>query len=151
MSAEKENGSEDRTWLMYLPLAFLIIGALLLAVSIATGGAKLGLLIIIPFIVGTDIYSALGILCIVLGLFSWFLLPFMEPDLRFAGGANGSQEPVPSGTPASHHELKKKTGGVIFIGPIPIIFGSDPRTALRVAVAGFLIFVVLLVLMIVLG
>jgi len=150
----KNNNSRplSRKWQSHLPRFLLILGIILIAFSVATGGAKVGLLFIIPFVVGTDLYSALGILFIILAFVLWFLLPFRELERHFVGerGERGEQEQVIYGPMPPRHGARKKAGGVVFIGPIPIIFGSDPKTALWVAVAGFLILVVLLVLVFVL-
>ena len=148
---KRRNGNNpsflSRKWQPYLPRILLILGISLLVISVATGGAKVGLFFIIPFVVGTDVYSALGILFIILAFVLWFFLPFRELERRFGGGERGEQGQVVYGPMPPQHSARKKAGGVVFIGPIPIIFGSDPKTALWVAVAGFLILVVLLVLM----
>ena len=48
-----------------------------------------------------------------------------------------------------YKEVKEETkvGGVIFIGPIPIVFGSDKKMALWALILGVIIFAVYLILL----
>ena len=43
-------------------------------------------------------------------------------------------------------EQKTEYGGVIFIGPIPIVFGSNKKIAKTMLIVGIVIFVILLLL-----
>ena len=44
------------------------------------------------------------------------------------------------------NEQKTEYGGVIFIGPIPIVFGSNKKIAKTMLIIGIVIFVVLMIL-----
>ena len=82
----------SRNYLSFLPRIFIIIGIILIAFSVATGGAEVALLFIIPFVVGTDAYSTLGILFIIIAFFLWFFLPFRELERSSGGGVAGEGE-----------------------------------------------------------
>jgi len=129
-----------------LSLLFLLIGVILVAVSVARGKASLGIFLIFPFVVGADLYALAGFCFIFLSFILWFFLPFwhLEREIGYGEGWGKGREGV---SYAVNTETEKKAGGVLFIGPIPIIFGSDPKTALLIAVVGFMILVVLVLLM----
>ena len=99
--------------------SLIVAGVILLFISILTGNTKFGIFIIFPFIYGYGLLSALSFLLIMIGIFLWFIPPYeahtmhATEDLKF--------ENVKS---------EKHFGGVILIGPIPIIFGSDKNMAL---------------------
>ncbi len=95
-------------------LVTLALSLLFLAASILTGGSQVALFLIFPVVLSHDLMGALGILL----LFLSFVLLF----LSFSTGTvpEETAEPHP---PVQMNE-KREFGGVIFIGPIPIIFGS---------------------------
>lgn len=47
---------------------------------------------------------------------------------------------VVAGTLLSSGDADVRGGGVIFLGPIPIVFGSDKKTALAAFALGLLVF-----------
>jgi uncharacterized membrane protein len=93
--------------------ALLVLGAILLAAALATGGAHLVLLVILPVIVGGGSGLFLGgVLCVFLGI---LLLPWVfEGDEPESGEAPTTADR--RGTPSS--------GGLILVGPIPVFFGA---------------------------
>lgn len=50
--------------------------------------------------------------------------------LLVASGMIGKEEPDEGRPAGTGKETKVKGGGVIFIGPIPVVFGTDKRYAL---------------------
>ncbi len=48
-------------------------------------------------------------------------------------------------------ESRVRGGGVVIVGPLPIVFGSDRRTALIMAIVGLVMTITLVVLYLVLG
>lgn len=116
---------------MALALVFFSIGA-------ARGEVSFGLFFIIPFVSGSGAFAGLGMLFLILAMLSWFLSqPFEAAPLGGLGLPGGQGE----------RRVETKSGGVLFIGPIPIIFGSDAKTARWVSVLGFLFFIILLLVM----
>ncbi len=154
-------------WMKILPLLLLGLGILLLAMSLATGGSRIEFFIIIPFIVAEDIFSSLGILLVIVGLLSRGLddagfSPFPkfgrdprqntssqgqqfyhvpQEGMHQDSGYTGQVQPPLQQAPVQE---KRKVGGVIFIGPIPIVFGSDAKTTKQMMVLGLVIALILL-------
>ncbi len=57
-----------------------------------------------------------------------------------------SDDPMASGSGRPTEGTEKKVGGVLLLGPIPIVFGSTERITRWMLVAGIVITVVLLLL-----
>jgi uncharacterized membrane protein len=92
---------------------FLVLGLVLLAAALATGGAQLELLVIVPVFVGGA--SALflgGVIALFLGL---LLLPL-------AFGVRFALDPV--SLDQSADSRPSRSGGVILLGPFPLFFGA---------------------------
>jgi len=114
-----------------IPVVVLLAGILLVIFSIIEGEAKIGLLFIVPIIYGTGVYLALGILLIFLSFIMFFL--FLGPTVE---GREIKRERTKTHKESSY-------GGVIFIGPIPIIFGKDKSMAKKMMYLGLLIALIL--------
>ena len=119
-------------------LALLIAGVALIAASVATGQGQVYLLLFIPVYVGTSALGMLGILVVFLGVFlaslgsAWRGLP--APTVP----ASESVSPDSVAPPATTVPLARY-GGVIMLGPIPIVFGSDARIAKWMMVLGLIL------------
>jgi len=122
----------------------LALGAASLALGVSRGEASFYLVLIFPVITGTGAWAVLGILLLAAGFFLTILaLPFRtfeEPVIVKAPPPPAPPEVPPQ--PAS----RSRWGGVVFLGPIPIVFGSDQRIAQWMLVAGVILFLALLVL-----
>ncbi|MFW6064052.1 MAG: TIGR00304 family membrane protein [Candidatus Natronoplasma sp.] len=114
-----------------IPISVLLAGIFLVIFSIMEGEAKIGLLFIVPIIYGTGAYLALGILLIFFSFIMFFL---------FLGHSIEWKEIKRERTKA--HE-ESSYGGVIFVGPIPIIFGKDKSVAKKMMYLGLLIALIL--------
>ena len=112
-----------------LSLVCFILGIVFFAVGFLTGEAEGGVFIIFPFISGSGIYALLGIIFILIAipLFIFGLVTHVRPD-----------EHQPD---YDEYQPRKKTsikgGGVILIGPIPIVFGSNWKIAMGIKDFGF--------------
>ncbi|MCD6481112.1 MAG: DUF131 domain-containing protein [Thermoplasmata archaeon] len=95
-----------------IPQLLFISGTILLFLAFLTGEGKGGIFIIFPFFYGSGIFSMVGILLIFLSFLSFF---FSFPHEM------GKTEFPPT------EKTEMKTGGIIFIGPIPIVFSSDEK------------------------
>lgn len=98
----------------------LAVGAVLLGESLATGGARLYLLVILPVFTGTTLVFGLAVGFLVAG---FFLLPLVfvgkeTADLRSEG------TPAPTSPPSTG---MGSAGGMVLIGPVPIFFGAWRR------------------------
>ena len=101
--------------LFFIGIGLMIVGAI-------TGKGGVFLLFFIPVFYGTGIFSMLGVLCIMFAmivLFYSFVFSFHQPV---------SENILYPSEPNYEYRKKSKIGGVIFLGPIPIVFGSDRNT-----------------------
>ncbi|KAA0006169.1 MAG: DUF131 domain-containing protein [Thermoplasmata archaeon] len=117
----------------YLLSAILFIAGLLLILFY--GDVKGGFFLIFPFIVGSGLHSALGIFLIFLS-FLFFALGMMErvkEEMTGHSEISGEEE---------FAEKKIEGGGVVFIGPFPVIFGTSLK-----AVQGLIIIAIILMIL----
>ena len=123
----------------WLGPASLLAGILTIALAVARNEANVYLVLVIPIIVGTGPVAFLGILLVFAGFLLTFLLWPWRPDMESEaqGVLPGSPERPP---PA------RRWGGVVFLGPIPVIFGSDPRMTRTMLLVGVVLFLALVVL-----
>ena len=130
--------------LSLLALAFLIGGVALLAYGAAVGQGQVYLVLIFPIVNATGPIAWAGIALIVLGFAVGFLslarsplaVPAESPPA--AGSAPSSSSPPTPATPA------KRFGGVVFLGPLPIVFGSDAKMSKYMLVLAVAVTVLLL-------
>jgi len=125
----------------FLGPGFLLAGLVALAVAVARNEASLALVFVVPVVIASGPLAVLGILLIFVGFFltflSWSAGPMPPPP---AGPAE-----VPSGASPEPARLRR-WGGVLFLGPIPLVFGSDPQVTRMMLVLGVILFLALLVL-----
>jgi uncharacterized protein (TIGR00304 family) len=116
-------------------------GLALLALSVRRGEGTAGIAVFIPFFVGSGPLSSLGVLCFFIGMVLLFFgMARSAAEAADAGGqeepgapdrpegparTDGPESPAPPNSPAQTTP-RPHIGGVILIGPIPIVFGSDP-------------------------
>ena len=101
-----------------LGLASLLAGGLLLAYAAMNGDVRVGLFLIVPFVYGTGLAPFLGMLLVMAGL-------FMLAASTFTGAL-----------PAGEGRVESRSGGVVLLGPIPIVWGSDRRILPWMVAAG---------------
>lgn len=118
--------------------AVLLTGLLTLALAVSRGEAELFLILVIPAVVGTGPLAFLGILLVFAGFFLTF---FLRPV-----GVESLPPPVPEELPGDTPAATgwRRWGGVVFLGPIPLVFGSDPQMTRTMLVLGAILFFVLL-------
>ncbi|HZY92585.1 MAG TPA: DUF131 domain-containing protein [Thermoplasmata archaeon] len=121
-----------------LPLALLAAGAGLTAEAIVRGEATLSLFLVIPVVSGSSPLFLLGILVLLLGLFS---LPLVLASRSEEEGPPAPRSPLgardgsrPSGG----------SGGVLLLGPFPLFFGGWKHPARAVYWLAVLVGVALL-------
>jgi len=118
-------------------------GIATLAVALARQEATLALVLVFPIIQATGPWGALGVLLLVAGFVGTLLMwPF--PLVR-SHGADVFEEPAVV-LPAAGPVPSRRWGGIVFLGPIPIVFGSDPRVTRAMLLIGVALFVALLAL-----
>jgi uncharacterized protein (TIGR00304 family) len=117
-----------------------LAGLAALAMGFVQGEATLSLFLVFPVITATGAWSILGIVLMIAGFFVFFLTwsgPIEAPVRAPPAAAAPPSVPTPGG---------RRWGGVLFLGPIPVVFGSDQKVARWMLVVGLLLFVGLVVL-----
>ena len=105
-------------------LILAICGLVLIGYSVASGEGTASVVLFIPVFHGSGLFAFFGVLCIMAAII-----------LVFLGFAAHASEPEGFEGQQARHQTGPKTqrtikgGGVVLIGPIPIIFGSDAKTA----------------------
>jgi uncharacterized protein (TIGR00304 family) len=124
-----------------LALALFLLGIALLAVSVSQGDGTVYLALIFPVYVGSDAWGFFGILCVI-GAFFVGLLGFLPAGLSDEGMDDSSQH-----APASEGP-RRRFGGVVMLGPIPIVVGSDVKMSIVAIVLAIVLIVVLVISMV---
>ena len=124
----------------FLGPGFLLAGLVALAVAVARNEASVALVFVVPVVIGSGPLAFLGVLLIFLGCFLTFLSWSAGPLPPMPGPAE-----APSGAPPEPTR-SRRWGGVLFLGPIPLVFGSDPQVTRMMLVLGVILFLALLVL-----
>ena len=122
----------------FLGPALFVSGVALLAVGFLRGEASLSLVLVVPLITATGWTAGLGILLMVLA----FVASFVTWPVK-------SHEPSPPterGPAAPAAPRSSRWGGVVFLGPIPVVFGSDAGVSRAMLALGVALFLGLLVL-----
>jgi uncharacterized membrane protein len=119
-------------WLRWLGISAMIVGACLLSYAVYLGEVVVALVLIFPVIISTGGVGAAALLLLVLGFIALVLSCFSLGE----GDVETSDELGPEGGGKGRGS---GFGGVVLIGPVPIIFGSDRRTALIAAGLGMMI------------
>ncbi len=97
-------------------------------VAAASGEAQIQLFIIFPLISGTSLLFVLGVVLIVASFVLGFVLAATSMHEQAAPDPMRSTD---NRLPQSGERARQKTkyGGVVLIGPVPIVFGSDRKIA----------------------
>ena len=122
------------------PLALFASGLGLVIASVAAGEAELSLLVVFPIISGSGALFLLGAVLMIASFFIGFLslATTEQTQVPSEDGATGRGAPVSD---------RAKYGGVVLIGPVPIVFGSTPRLALAMLAVGIAMAVALVCLL----
>jgi uncharacterized protein (TIGR00304 family) len=128
--------------LKVLGLALLVAGFIATVAGIQSGDIEVGLaLFFIPYLQSSTWIGAVAILLIFAGILVLML------NLFFGVGQPYENEVQVT---SSTRRTKGEVGGVVLIGPIPIIFGSSNRAPLIALIATALVIMALVVLLLLL-
>ena len=131
--------------LLALSILMVVAGIALIVWAGLRGEAEFYLVLIIPVISGSGGVFAAGVLLLIFGVMLLFFAlslrsveryPEQTPQARSPARAPRTDEP-PSGGGT-------QWGGVVFIGPIPITFGSGPRMGRLMVVAAIIMALLML-------
>jgi len=113
-----------------LSLFFILSGIVFFVLGFLKGDVEAGIVVIFPFIAGSGVFALIGFLLIFTGIL--FYIFSFTIDLK--DEYNNSQETK---------KTSIKGGGVVLIGPIPIVFGSNWKiTVFMIIIAIVLILVI---------
>lgn len=127
-------------WLRWLGISAVVAGAILFVYGIYLDEVVVALVVIFPVLISDGAIGAAAMLLLVLGIMALVLSYFFVD-----GGEVG-----PSDRPGAlddGEERKMEFGGVVLIGPVPIIFGSDRRTALIAAGLAIMVLAIVILLL----
>jgi len=127
----------------YLGPALFIGGVAALAYALIQGEAALNLFLVFPIVTASGPWGFLGIVLIVAGFAAFF---FTWPSWGEIPQTSVRATAVPPPPTATAATPSRRWGGVVFLGPVPIVFGSDAKVAQWMLLAGAILFVALLVL-----
>jgi uncharacterized protein (TIGR00304 family) len=119
-----------------IPLLLLIFGIAFLVIGYLSGELESGLILIFPVLVGSGPFAFIGFMCIFLSILSIFFVIaryYNQPEEIDYGIKNSNNKSKPT----------MKEGGVILIGPIPIVFGSSWKIAILLLVIAMILFFIL--------
>lgn len=125
--------------------AVAVAGIIALAYGMIEGEATLSLFVIFPVVTATGPWAIVGIVLLIAGVFVFFLTGFQPTEM---GTAPRSPNP-PAATPGPTSAPVRRWGGIVFLGPFPVVFGSDQKVTQWMLVVGIVLFVALVVLTII--
>jgi uncharacterized protein (TIGR00304 family) len=112
----------------------LVLSVVFFALGIATGEVEAGVFLIFPFLKGSGIYALLG-----------FVFIFIAVLLLMFGFGRTTTESEDLPFEENKYDVEKKTsvkgGGVVLVGPIPIVFGSNWKIAVFMMILAIILIV----------
>ena len=124
----------------------IALGIAALALAFLQGQATLSLFVIFPVVTATGAWAFLGILLMIAGFFLFFLTIPSGSDHAPGSGGTTSSSPAPGVlSKAPPDSPPRRWGGVVFVGPVPVVFGSDAKVTRWMLVLGLVLFVALVV------
>jgi len=127
----------------WLGFGVFALGVALLALAVARGEAVLYLVLIFPVVQATGLLAFGAIAAMFVGMLLFFVA-FAMSSPPVPVSPSGIAPPPPEALPAETAPPRRtRSGGVVFLGPFPIIFGSDAQVARWMIVAAAVLFVLL--------
>jgi len=134
----------------FLALISLILAFIFFGLSIAAGEDSVYVFIVIPVFQINSILSGLGALFLFLTFIFYFLgftygfelVGWDEFQDELKGGTQSGERQSKSNAGRSRKTAGIRGSGVVLIGPVPIIFGSDQKLTLITVVLALVIMVV---------
>jgi uncharacterized protein (TIGR00304 family) len=114
-----------------LSFVLFIAGIICFALGVINGEAEVGFFLIFPFIVGSGILSFLGVMFLFFGflLFIGGFYQLNKDEYRYKEDSISDES----------SKTKVKAGGIVLIGPIPIVFGTSWKMTVIVLILAILV------------
>ncbi|MGQ0537102.1 MAG: TIGR00304 family membrane protein [Methanobacteriota archaeon] len=101
---------------MRVAIVLTVAAALAVALAVTSGDLKVAIFLVFPILHGSGPLAFVAVALLFSAAVAW-MYRFARPG-------------APTETATSGAEPVSKSSGVLLIGPVPIIWGSDPRSAL---------------------
>ncbi len=105
-------------------LYLILVGFIIFIIFGFLGIAKVGIFFIFPFIISNNALSVIPALIIFIGFISLFILPFQG---TINNDYNDESNQNVNDYNKNNTEKKSSFGGLVMIGPVPIIFGNNKK------------------------
>jgi len=112
---------------------FLVLGVIFFVISGLQGDLRVDIFLIFPYVIGSGLYTVLGLLFLILAFFL-FILRF-RPKTSISEPTTSSQDNI-------GQKPTMKGGGIVLLGPIPIIIGSSWKITLALILAAIVLILV---------
>ena len=122
----------------FLSLICFIGAVVFLFFGFLNGDVKVDVFIVFPFITGSGVYSFFGTILLFL-MFLFFILGFIKSVNILNSEHFLDNDEILSVTPEKKTSFKG--GGVILIGPIPIVFGSNWKIVVFLMIIAILLMI----------
>ena len=119
----------------------LFIGILIISIGVMINEIKFGLFIIFPYFIGSGIFAFLGVILIFLSMIFFFFHSSSHYKYNFQNYNEKSVDNI------DKEKQKIKAGGVILIGPLPIIFGTNWKITAILGIIAILLSLTFLLLL----
>lgn len=125
--------------IIWVPIAVFVSGIACIAVAATSGEVDFHLFLIFPVFSGSSWLFILGTLLIALSFFVGFAMIAIE-------GTEPDRSQPRVTDPHSPADIQRRTtyGGVVLVGPIPIVFASNRKVAIFMLVIGIVLAIMLL-------
>jgi len=126
----------------FVGLLLIMCGAVLTVAAALTGGLEfLFVFVFVPTLLAKTPIAVGGVLMIFFGIVALVVAQFMDV------GSLGDRKTEMAYKGAEVMPEKTRTAGVLLIGPIPIIWGSDDRSAMWATVAAMAVVVGMMIVL----
>ena len=115
-----------------LSIICLIAAVVVFALGVWSGEVEVGVIVIFPYLIGSGFIAFLGFIFLFLAIIT-FMFSFIS-QIEHIDYSEGEK--------FSPRESKIKGGGVVLIGPIPIVFGSNWKIAVVLMILAIIIIVI---------
>jgi len=131
-----------------IAIILFMLGIVLLAYSVYSGEANVYVFLIIPVFQSSSPFAIGGMALVLVAIFLFFfsLATPLAPEYGETVPATSKQAPRQPSPQIPQQRASKKFGGVVLLGPIPIVFGSDKRIAKWMLVLALVIIILSFIL-----